>query len=206
MQLAPGNALPVRVRIEVTLDTPIRTDSTAAMEVQGVTGVALIAISAGSARAPLLRDADTGAVPVIASSRSALQTLSDEGPQIIERLSLVAEQLTQVLGPENQGRVAAILDNVERSSGNLDRALDDVATATDAIAQAATGIAAFGAQMDGLSRSAGVTLDRFADAASRAETTLAAATANCLSVRCGEFEPADRARFRGLIQIETQIL
>ncbi|MFN4061569.1 MAG: MlaD family protein [Paracoccus hibiscisoli] len=177
MQLAPGNPLPVRVRIEVTLDTPIRTDSTAAMEVQGVTGVALIAISAGSARAPLLRDADTGAVPVIASSRSALQTLSDEGPQIIERLSLVAEQLTQVLGPENQGRVAAILDNVERSSGNLDRALDDVATATDAIAQAATGIAAFGAQMDGLSRSAGVTLDRFADAASRAETTLAAATA-----------------------------
>jgi len=35
---------------------------------------------------------------------------------------------------------------------------------------------------------------------------LAAATANCLSVRCGEFEPADRVGFRRLIQIETQIL
>jgi phospholipid/cholesterol/gamma-HCH transport system substrate-binding protein len=116
-------------------------------------------------------------VPVIASSRSALQTLSDEGPQIINRLSLVAEQLSQILGPDNQGRVAAILDNVERSSGNLDQALDDVATATEAISEAATGIAAFGTQMDGLSRSAGVTLERFADAASEAETTLSAATA-----------------------------
>lgn len=176
MQLAPGSPLPVRVRLEVTLDTPIRTDSTAALEVQGVTGVALVAISPGSARASLLREADTGAVPVIPSSRSALQTLSDEGPQIIERLSMVAEQLTQLLGPDNQARVATILDNVERSSGNLDQALDDVATATDAVAQAATGIAAFGAQMDGLSRSAGVTLDRFADAATQAERTLAAAT------------------------------
>jgi phospholipid/cholesterol/gamma-HCH transport system substrate-binding protein len=176
MELAPGNPLPVRVRLEVTEDTPVRQDSTAALEIQGVTGVALVAISAGSARAPLLRDADSSSVPVIASSRSALQTLSDEGPQIINRLSLVAEQLAQLLGPENQTRVATILDNVERSSGNLDQALDDVATATSAISEAATGIASFGAQMDELSRSAGITLDRFADAAAEAETTLAAAT------------------------------
>ncbi|MFN3524878.1 MAG: MlaD family protein [Paracoccus sp. (in: a-proteobacteria)] len=177
MQLAPGNPLPVRVRLEVTDDTPIRSDSMAALEIQGVTGVALVSVSAGSARAPLLRDADTSAVPVIASSRSALQTLTDEGPQIINRLSLVAEQLAQLLGPDNQNRVATILDNVERSSGNLDQALDDVATATSAISEAAAGIASFGAQMDELSRSAGVTLDRFADAAVEAETTLAAATA-----------------------------
>lgn len=177
MQLAPGNPLPVRVRLEVTEDTPVRSDSTAALEIQGVTGVALVAISAGTARAPLLRDADSAEVPVIPSSRSALQTLSDEGPQIINRLSLVAEQLSEILGPENQSRVTTILDNVERSSGNLDQALDDVATATAAVAEAAEGIAAFGAQMDGLSRSAGVTLDRFAGAATQAEATLAAATA-----------------------------
>lgn len=172
MRLAPGNPLPVRVRIEVALDTPIRSDSTAALEVQGVTGVALVAITAGSARAPLLHGMDTPEVPVIASSRSALQTLTDEGPQIIARLGLAAEQLTQILGPRNQGRVAAILDNVERSSGNLDRTLADVAAATDAISKAATGIAAFGDRMDGLSDSAAITLDRLSDAAGQAETAL----------------------------------
>lgn len=177
MRLAPDNPLPVRVRLEVTEDTPVRSDSTAALEIQGVTGVALVAISAGTSRAPLLRDTETEGVPVIPSSRSALQTLSDEGPQIINRLSLVAEQLSELLGEENQSRVTSILENVERSSGNLDQALDDVATATQAISEAAEGIAAFGGQMDGLSRSAGVTLDRFADAATQAEATLAAATA-----------------------------
>ncbi|WP_233490648.1 MlaD family protein [Paracoccus sediminilitoris] len=172
MRLAPGNPLPVRVRIEEILETSIRSDSLAALEVQGVTGVALVAITAGSARAPLLRDADGSQVPVIASSRSALQMLTDEGPRIIARLSLVAEQLTQILGPQNQGRVAAILDNVERSSGNLDQALADVAAATDAIAVAATGIAAFGDQMGGLGDSATITLERFADAAVQAQATL----------------------------------
>lgn len=176
MRLAPGNPLPVRVRLEVFEDTPVRSNSMAALEVQGVTGVALVAISAGSASAPLLRESDTSPVPVIASSRSALQTLTDEGPQIIARLSQVAEQLTQILGPDNQARVASILDNVDRSSGNLDQALNDVAAATEAISAAADGIAAFGEQMDGLSRSAGTTLDRFAGAASQAETTMAAAT------------------------------
>lgn len=172
MELAPDNPLPVRVRLEVEPDTPIRTDSIAALELQGVTGMSLVAISAGSGRAPLLRDTDAPGVPVIGSSRSALQTLSDEGPQIIARLSEVAEQLTQILGPENQSRVSAILDNVERSSSNLDQALADVATATQAISQAADGIATFGTQMDNLGRSAGVTLDRFASAAETANTTL----------------------------------
>ncbi|WP_405401604.1 MlaD family protein [Paracoccus sp. Ld10] len=172
MRLAPDNPLPVRVRIEVALDTPIRSDSMAALEVQGVTGVALVAVSAGSGGASLLRDMNGSDVPVITSSRSALQTLTDEGPLIIARLSLVAEQLTQILGPQNQGRVAAILDNIERSSGNLDQALSDVASATDAISQAATGIAAFGDQMDSLGGAAVTTLDRFADAAAQAQTTL----------------------------------
>lgn len=176
MELAPDSPLPVRVRLEVALDTPIRADSTAALEVQGVTGVALVAISAGSPRAPLLREVDDSEVPVIPSSRSALQTLSDEGPRILERLSQVAEQLNQLLGPENQARVSTILTNVERSSGNLDKALNDVATATDAVSEAARGIAAFGAKMDGLSESAAATLDSFSKAAAEARTTLSTAT------------------------------
>nr|WP_111299586.1 MlaD family protein [Paracoccus saliphilus] len=189
MQLAPDHPLPVRVRLEVDLDTPIRSDSTAALEVQGVTGLALVAISAGSAGAPLLRRADGPAVPVIPSSRSALQTLSDQGPQIINRLGLVAEQLSQILGPDNQDRVGMILANVERSSGNLDKALEDVAIATQAIAAAATGISGTAQQMDGLGGRAETALDQIAGAASQARTTLAAA--NGAIARVDGFVSAD---------------
>ena len=110
MDLAPDRAGPVRVRIEVAEDTPIRTESRASLEAQGVTGVSNVFITAGTPNAPLLRDQDDEGIPEIRSSRSALQTLSDQGPQIIERLNVVAEQLTELLGEENQSRVNNILD------------------------------------------------------------------------------------------------
>ncbi|WEF24538.1 MlaD family protein [Paracoccus sp. S3-43] len=177
MQLAPDNPMPVRVRLEVREDTPIRSDSLAALEVQGVTGVSLVAVSAGSPTAPLLAAGGGPDVPVIASSRSALQTLSDEGPQIIDRLNLVAENLSKLLGEENQARVAAILANVEQSSGNLDQALGDVAAATSAISDGAAAVASFGDQVDGLGQDAGAALERLSNAAAKAEATFETATA-----------------------------
>ncbi|WP_374300273.1 MlaD family protein [Paracoccus sp. (in: a-proteobacteria)] len=176
MRLAPDNPMPVRVRLEVNEDTPVRSDSLAALEVQGVTGVALVAVSAGSRDAPLLAGTPSPDVPVIASSRSALQTLSDEGPQIISRLNLVAEEMSRILGEENQARITAILANVERSSGNLDQALDDMAQAAADISTAAGAVASFGDQVDGLGRNADATLQDLRDAASRAEATFETAT------------------------------
>lgn len=168
MELAPDSPLPVRVRLEVREDTPIRRDSVAELEVQGVTGVVLVAVSAGSQGAPLLAAAGSPEVPVIASSRSALQTLTDEGPQIIISLNSLAKDLSELLGAENQARVAAILSNVERSSGRLDQALDDVATATEAFGS-------LGKRVDSLGENADATLQRLTDAASQAETLFQAA-------------------------------
>lgn len=176
MELAPNSAGPVRVRLEVAEDTPIRTTSTASIEAQGVTGVSNVSITPGTPHSPLLRDEATEAIPIIPSSRSALQTLADQGPQMIERLNEVAQQLTELLGEENQTRVTNILDNVERSSGNLDKAMADISTATEAIGGAAEGIAAFGSRMETLSTTADDALQNFSQAAKTADGTLASAT------------------------------
>lgn len=183
IQLAPDAAGPVRVRLEVVEDTPVHTDSTASLAVQGVTGVANIAITPGSQDAPLLRHESTDPIPVIPASRSALQTLSDEGPEMISRLNTVAQQLTEILGEQNQTRVTNILDNVERSSGNLDKAMSDISAATDAIGTAANGIAAFGTKIEGLSETADSTMKQFSETAATADTTLKSATATLDEVR-----------------------
>lgn len=184
MALAPDQLdRPVRVRLEVAEDTPIRTDSRASLELQGVTGVSNVFISAGRRTSPLLREEFPDEVPVIQSSRSAFQTLSDEGPQIIERLSRVAEQLTELLGEENQARVNAILDNIERSSGNLDQAMADISAATDAIGLAAEGIADFGTRLEGLGETADTAMKDFSTAAQRADTALESATQTLDEVR-----------------------
>ncbi len=209
MGLAPDNSGMVRVRIEVADDTPVRTDSRGAIEVQGVTGVANVAITAGNPGSPLLRESSPDGVPVIPSNRSALQTLSDQGPEMISRLNIVAEQMTQLLGDENQDRVTNILNNVERSSANLDKALDDVTRATDSIASAASDISEFGGRLEGLGKAAETTmgnvdvaLGKFNETAAHADAALQAGTGALDEVR--DFVSGDlRALTRQLDQTAT---
>lgn len=189
MGLAPSGDGTVKVRLEVREGTPIRIDSRASVDAQGVTGVSNVGITAGNPNAPLLREGATS-VPVIQSSRSVLQTLGDQGPEMIERLNTVAEQLTTLLGEENQKRVENILQNVERSSGNLDQAISDISSATGSIASAAENIAAFGDQMGGLGEAATTTLanadtalQKFTETAGLADDTLNAGTGALNSVQ-----------------------
>jgi len=180
----------VRVRIEVAEDAPIRTNSRASIEIQGVTGTSNVAITSGTPDAPLLREVNPDEIPTIEANRSALQTLSDQGPEMISRLNTVAEQMTTLLGEENQDRVRNILENVERSSANLDKALADVTSATDSIASAASDISGFGARLESLGAAAETTLGnadtalgRFNETAAKANTALEAGSATLDEVR-----------------------
>ncbi|MDS9467001.1 MlaD family protein [Paracoccus sp. MBLB3053] len=202
MELSDGPNGAVRVRIEVDENTPIRTDSRASIEIQGVTGVYNLAITSGSTVAPLLRSVNTEGIPVIAANRSALQTLSDQGPEMISRLNQVAEQMSRLLGEENQQRVVRILDNVERSSANLDKAISDVTRATEAISSAATDISTFGSDLQGIGTAAEATLanadralTKFAETATQADAALQAGTSALDEVR--EYVSGD---LRGLTQ------
>lgn len=160
MQFSDRDDGAIRVRLEVGEDTPIRADSTAGRVPQGVTGTFAVAITAGTPESPLLRDLARAGVPEIPASRSVLQTLSDRGPEIVNRLGQIAEDLSELLGEENRARVAGILANIERSSANLDRTMADVSEATGAIAGAAGHIAGFGDQIGGLGEAATGTLGR----------------------------------------------
>ena len=183
MELSGQDDGAVRTRIEVREHTPIRIDSRASIEVQGVTGVADVAITAGTPGNRLLEASGPNGVPVIPANRSVLQTLSDQGPEMIERLNHVAAQLTVLLGDDNQARVRNILTNVENSSGNLDSAMADIASATDAIGKAADSITAFGDKLDGVTGAAETTLGNidsalatFTATAGKADAALDAAT------------------------------
>src|ERR1700761_2773985 len=54
--LDPANASRVIARIKVTSDVPIKTDSYATLEPQGVTGVNYVQITAGTRARPFLKD------------------------------------------------------------------------------------------------------------------------------------------------------
>lgn len=188
MRIAPEQG-GVRVRLEVAAGTPVKTDSTALIEPQGVTGVSFVGITAGSPGAALLMDESDG-IPVIRAGESALQTLGTQGPEIIENLNAITGQLKQLLGDENQRRVDSILRNVERSTDNLDQAVADVSAATQGIAEVAKGLSDFAGRIDGLADAAQTTLGnadamlgRFNETAAHADQTLQSGTAALDEVR-----------------------
>ncbi|MEX5727583.1 phospholipid/cholesterol/gamma-HCH transport system substrate-binding protein [Rhodovulum iodosum] len=169
VRLSPEQTGNIRVRIEVEADTPVRTSTVATIESQGVTGLSFVSLSAGDQGDPLLKAQTEEEIPVIPAGRSVLQTLSEDAPAIIEEVLALTRQLTELLGPENQARITSILENLERSSGDLGRALDDFSSVTDTIATSSEEIAAFTSRLEAISVAAVDMLDT-------ADTTLVAVT------------------------------
>lgn len=173
IELAPDSPDAVRVRLELDEDTPVRTNSRASIDTSAVTGVSQVTITPGTTGNMLLRDIAVDDIPVIQSSPTALQTIGEQAPELLSRANVVAQQLTHLFGDENQERVANILINLERATGNIDKTMTDVSRATDAVAAAATDLAAFGDKLDTLSQTADTALTNFSGASAQAETTLA---------------------------------
>jgi phospholipid/cholesterol/gamma-HCH transport system substrate-binding protein len=196
VRLAPEGDGTIRVRIEVAADTPVREDSVATIEAQGVTGVSFVGISAGTPGSPLLGHGD-GDIRDITAGRSVLQTLTQDAPQLIAEVLGVAKSMGEVLGADNQARVEAILTNLEASTNSFASALDDFSALSNSISTAATDIADFTNQLDTISQAAtrtlgqaDVALDAFTSLAAQAEGTLAQGDA-LIDSATGAFAAAD---------------
>lgn len=164
--LSPDNDGSVLVRIEIDAATPVRADSVATIEAQGVTGVSHLAISAGSPDAPLLVAVAEHYPPRIEPGRSVLQTLTEDAPEVLSSVLTVLQQLTELLGEQNQARIDAILSNLESSSGNLASTLDDFSSVADSVAVAATGIAQFAERLDEITAAGTETMETATNALS----------------------------------------
>ncbi|WP_416883325.1 MlaD family protein [Marivita sp.] len=92
VRLSPNRDGTILVRVEVDAATPVRTDSIATIEAQGVTGVSFVGIGPGSPDAALLEPTDDKPVPEITAGRSTLQSLSEDAPRLLEEtLQLVTD-------------------------------------------------------------------------------------------------------------------
>lgn len=156
------------VEIEIDADTPVRADTVAQLESQGVTGVAYIALSGGSADAPRLVGT-TDVPPLISSRRSSLQSLVSDAPDILTDAADIMEQLQAITGPENQQYLTNILRNLDGSTAELDAALTDFSDIAKTVSDATAQITVFTDRLDAIATSAQSTL-------AEADETLNAAT------------------------------
>lgn len=113
--VTPGE---VKVRIAIASDTPVREDSYAQLNFNGITGGAVIAISGGTTNSPLKVVAEEG-VGEIRYEPSPLSSVVEQMPDIMASASEALKQLKMIFSKENAATITAILDDVNRVSSTL---------------------------------------------------------------------------------------
>ncbi len=110
IELAPNNPSVVFATIEVSDTAPVKQDTRARLEYQGLTGVASIALSGGASASPPLRS-ERG-LPVIEAVRSDYQN-------ILETLQRLAGRTETALDSIN-ALIAANADSIQRTVRNFE--------------------------------------------------------------------------------------
>lgn len=167
LSISQNDPSKVMTTIQVEANTPVRSDTVAQLQSQGVTGVSYISLSGGTLGAPPLGVNEEG-LTIIRSRRSTVQTLVEDAPDLLVEATKLLEQFRVLTGPENQAHVTSILRNLDASSGNLDQALNDFSDITDTVREATEQITLFTNRLDAIGASVTNTLGE-------ADTTLASA-------------------------------
>ena len=97
--------------IEVDASTPVRSNTVAQLQSQGVTGVSYISLSGGGPDGTPLTAPD-GGLPIIPSRRSTVQALVEDAPDLLAEATGLLEQFRALTGPENQRYLRNILQNL----------------------------------------------------------------------------------------------
>jgi ABC-type transporter Mla subunit MlaD len=151
LRLQPDDPGTVTARIMIDANTPVRSDTSARLEYQGLTGIAQVSLTGGSPQAPALTAQEGEPVPTIVAEPSDFQDLIESARDIARA---TAETLERVNAPvdQNDETITATVRNVEQFS----RALSDNAPAIDSflsqVGEAAERIGPLADSLDQLSR------------------------------------------------------
>ena len=121
----------IEVKIAVRKGTPIRTDTRAAIESQGLTGAPFIQLS-GPDEAdpdgpkPLLVPKKGQPVPVIPGKTTGLARILEEFPKAVKAVARLADRLADVANQGNRKLVTDVLKSANRAMGNLEKASREV--------------------------------------------------------------------------------
>lgn len=166
INLLPSDPSRVVAEIAVDTKTPIKTDTKARLESQGLTGVASIQLSGGVAGAADLLAPDSSAPPTIFADRSDYQDIVETVQRLSGRIDSVLTRADNILA-QGEGSIISTLKNVEAFS--------------NALGQNSSGVAAFLANVGEMSQRIGslsTRIEKFVDEAEALTRGIDARTIN----------------------------
>jgi phospholipid/cholesterol/gamma-HCH transport system substrate-binding protein len=109
IEIDPRNSRQVRLRFEIERGTPIKRDSLAVLKTQGLTGIAYIELSGGSAGSQPLVAGPDGAAPTIPFKLSLGARLENVLTNVLANVDRVSNNLNAVFDADNRAALRATL-------------------------------------------------------------------------------------------------
>lgn len=128
IMLAPGNVEQVQLALSIEHGTPVKTDTVAVLQTQGLTGLAFVELAGGSRDAPALQKQAGAEYPVIKAEPSRLTRLDSAVTSLLTSLNQASENFNALLDEDNRRVVKNTLANIE----HLSRAMATHSTAIEA--------------------------------------------------------------------------
>ena len=117
--LAPGDVEHVEITLEIERGTPVKEDTLATLQTQGLTGIAYVELMAGRRDSPALVVRPDAPYPVIASAPSLMNRLETALPMLLADLTRVAGNVNSLLDEQNRRAVKATLTDLASLSRTL---------------------------------------------------------------------------------------
>lgn len=152
IRIDPANVERVEVAIEVREDTPVKADTRASLEMQGLTGGVLVMLSGGSNEAAPLAAVSPHEPPVIEAQPSQIERLLEGAPALVESFEVLVRQASDLLNPQNRAAFAATLENVRAFSAVLAAHSDEIGGLIADASGTMANLNAMSAALTGLSR------------------------------------------------------
>jgi phospholipid/cholesterol/gamma-HCH transport system substrate-binding protein len=116
--LNPTNVEEVQLTLEIQRGTPVKEDTIAVLQTQGLTGIAYVELTGGRNDSPILR-ASPGELPVIKSGPSLLTRLDTAVDRALGSLTRASDSLNALLDEDNRRAIKRTLADLEVLSRTL---------------------------------------------------------------------------------------
>jgi phospholipid/cholesterol/gamma-HCH transport system substrate-binding protein len=154
----------VRARIRIDRETPIKEDSTASIQLAGITGITFIQLTAGTGKPLEARAGEP--VPVIRAERTQLDEIFAGGAQVLGKANLAIEKVNVFLTDENIASITRTIHNVEMISEQLassDGLIGQASVTLTDVSDASTRFEAASASLEKFGNTADTRIAEFAD-------------------------------------------
>ena len=139
----PANSSQVRLRFRIETGTPIKQDTDAVLKTQGLTGIAFVELTGGTAGAKALVPATDDDIPTIASKLSLSTRLENVLTTVLANVDRMSDNLNSVFDADNRAALkqtlaatSALMQDLAAQKGNLSAGIADAARVARNTAQA----------------------------------------------------------------------